>query len=357
MKARIVCGDGIMAAEYRVNADGTAEARPIEGVSAQEAADWPYLMSGLCDMHTHGNSGCDFSDGDYDEYVRMARFLYRNGVSSFAAALMTLPEEKLIRACRTAARFSRETPEGCARIAGVMLEGPFLSGAKKGAQSEEYLHEPDYDMFMRLVEASDGLVRVVCVAPELPGAMDFIARASKVCRVAVAHTDCDYQTASAAFAGGACHVTHLFNAMRPMLHRDPGPIPAAMERAGVTAELIADGVHVHPAMVRAAYKLFGAGRLCLISDAMSAAGMCDGEYSIGGQRVYVKDGRAALSNGTIAGSTAKLINCMRNVVSFGVRVSDAARMAGDNPRTVLKDQGSAGTLLLSPSLEIMEIYR
>lgn len=357
MKARIVCGDGIMAAEYRVGADGAVEARPIEGMSALETADWPYLVDGLCDMHTHGNSGCDFSDGEYDGYVRMARFLYENGVTSFAATLMTLPEDALERACRTAARFSKNAPEGCARLAGVMLEGPFLSAKKKGAQNGEHLRLPDFDMFMRLVTASDGLVRAVCVAPELDGAAEFIARASKVCAVSVAHTDCDYDTAAAAFAVGAGHVTHLYNAMRPMHHRDPGPIPAAAERSFVTAELIADGVHVHPAMARAAYKLFGANRLCLISDAMSATGMPDGVYSIGGQKVSVENGRARLADGTIAGSTAKLIDCMRNTVSWGVRVADAARMAGENPRRVLKDNAPAGTLLLSPALELMKIYR
>ncbi len=307
-------------------------AREIPG---GDVANAPYLLPGLCDIHTHGNSGLDFTFAPYDGWVAMARFLFQHGVTRFSAATLALGEEKLTKMCETARRFYETAPEGCAKLAGITLEGPFLSYAKRGAQNEAHLVDPDYDLYARLQRASGGLIKIVCVAPELPGAMEFIRRVSKEAKVALAHTDCEYEQAAEAFESGVTHVTHLFNAMRPMHHRAPGPIPAASERESVTAELIADGVHVHPAMVRAAYRLFGADRLCLISDAMAACGMADGEYELGEQKVFVKNGRATLAGGAIAGSTATLWDCMKNALSLGIPLADAVRMAAANPRRVM----------------------
>ncbi len=276
-----------------------------------------YVIPGLVDVHNHGNSGADFSDGDYDGLARMAGYLARNGVTSFAPASMTLPYDELERAYRTAARFHEEKPGRCARLMGIQMEGPFFSEKKKGAQNGAYLKKPDFAAFQRLYAASEGLIRIADVAPELEGAMDFTRRAAALCTVSVAHTDADYDEAKAVFDAGATHLTHLFNAMPPIHHRKPGTIGAASENDGVTAELICDGQHVHESAVRMAFKLFP-GRICLVSDALRCCGMPDGRYTLGGQDVFLAGGIARLADGTIAGSATNLYDCMLNAVRFGI---------------------------------------
>ena len=200
-----------------------------------------YVIPGLVDVHTHGNSGADFSDGDYDGLVKMAAYLAQNGVTSFAPASMTLPYDVLETAFRTAVRLHKTAPAGCARLMGIQMEGPFFSEKKKGAQNAAYLRLPDYDAFARLYDAAEGLLRIADVAPELPGAVEFARRAAEKCTVSVAHTDASYEEAAAVFDAGATHLTHLYNAMPGIHHRNPGPIGAASEREDVTAELICGG--------------------------------------------------------------------------------------------------------------------
>lgn len=276
-----------------------------------------YVIPGLIDVHNHGNSGADFSDGDYDGLVKMARYLAQNGVTGFAPASMTLPYDVLETAYRTAVKFSHAAPEGCARLMGIQMEGPFFSEKKKGAQNGAYLREPDLEAFRRLYDASEGLIRIADVAAELPGAVEFTEKVSKLCTVSIAHTDCSYEDAQAVFRAGARHLTHLYNAMPGIHHRKPGPIGAGSEREDVTAELICDGQHVHPSAVRMAFKLFP-GRICLISDALRCCGMPDGQYTLGGQDVFLKGGIARLADGTIAGSATNLYDCMRKAVAFGI---------------------------------------
>ena len=231
-----------------------------------EDLDGALVIPGLVDIHVHGCAGADFSDGDYAGLVRMARYLARRGVTSFAPASMTLPYDALDKAFHAAARLRREGLADGARLMGIQMEGPFLSREKRGSQNPAYLRLPDWDRFLRLYDAAEGLLRIVDVAPELPGAVEFTRRASEKCRVSVAHTAAGYDQAAAVFDAGATHLTHLFNAMSGIHHRHPGPIGAASERENVTAELICDGIHVHPSAVRMAFRLFP-GRICLISDA------------------------------------------------------------------------------------------
>ena len=172
-----------------------------------------YVIPGLVDIHNHGNSGADFSDGDYDGLVKMAKYLAANGVTSFAPASMTLPYDVLEAAYKTAAALKKNAPEGCARLMGINMEGPFFSEKKKGAQNASYLRLPDYAAFERLYNASEGLLRIADIAAELPGAVEFTEKASKLCTVSIAHTDCTYEEASAVFDAGASHLTHLYNAM------------------------------------------------------------------------------------------------------------------------------------------------
>ena len=245
------------------------------------------VIPGLIDIHLHGNSGADFCDGSREGLRRIASYLLANGITAFSPASMTLPEDRLRQAMATAAAFRREKPASAARLCGVTLEGPFFNAARKGAQNAAYLKPPDLPLFRRLNQAADNLIRIACVAPELPGALDFIRQAASVCTVSLAHTSANYGEATAAFAAGARHVTHLYNAMPPLAHREPGVIGAAADHPQVTAELIADGIHIHPSVIRATFRLFGADRLVLVSDSMAACGMPDGQYELGGQRVQV----------------------------------------------------------------------
>lgn len=308
-----------------------------------EDLDGALVIPGLVDIHVHGCAGADFSDGDYAGLVRMARYLARRGVTSFAPASMTLPYDALDKAFHAAARLHREGLADGARLMGIQMEGPFLSREKRGSQNPAYLRLPDWDRFLRLYDAAEGLLRIVDVAPELPGAVEFTRRASEKCRVSVAHTAAGYDQAAAVFDAGATHLTHLFNAMSGIHHRHPGPIGAASERENVTAELICDGIHVHPSAVRMAFRLFP-GRICLISDALRCCGMADGSYSLGGQEILLSGGVARLTGGAIAGSAADLYQCMRRAVSFGIPREQAVWVATALPARVIGRESETGAI-------------
>lgn len=323
------------------------------------------VIPGLVDIHTHGNSGHDFSDGDYEGLKTMAAYYARNGITSFAPASMTLPEDVLARAYETAVRLNAEQPSGCAVLRGIQMEGPFFSASKKGAQNAEYLRAPDAAMFRRLQETAHGLIRVADVAPEEPGGIEYVREVSRHCRVSLAHTAADYETARAAFSAGASHVTHLFNAMPPLLHRAPGVIGAACENGNVTAELIGDGLHVHPSAVRMAYRAFGAERLCLISDSLSCCGCANGVYYVGGQEVFLDGAIARLADGTIAGSANNLFGILKRTVAMGVPTPDAVRMATNNPAKVIGAETEVGSiavglradfLVCTNELELREVW-
>lgn len=301
-----------------------------------------YVIPGLVDIHIHGNSGADFSDGEYAGLMKMSRYLAENGVTSFAPTSMTLPYTRLERAFGNAARLRREMPAACARVMGVHMEGPFFSAKKKGAQNETYLRLPDMDALERLRNAADGILRIVDVAAELPGAVDFTREAAKHCCVSIAHTDCDYEAATAVFDAGASHLTHLYNAMPGIHHRRPGPIGAASERM-VVAELICDGQHVHESAVRMAFKLFP-NRICLISDALRCCGMPEGQYTLGGQEIFLSGGVARLRDGTLAGSAMNLYDCMRTAVAFGIPREQAIVAATQIPAHEIGAEQEVGAI-------------
>ena len=301
------------------------------------------VIPGLVDVHTHGSMNADFSDGDYEGLKSMAAYLASSGVTSFAPAGMTLPYETLAAAFATGKRLHDEAPAGCARLMGIHMEGPFFSEKKKGAQNGAYLRDPDFDAFKKLFDGCDGLVRIVDVAPELPGAVEFAREASEITTVSIAHTDATYEEACAVLDAGASHLTHLYNAMPPIHHRKPGVIGAGSERdgtaagrddvaenRGVIAELICDGYHVHPSSVRMAFKLFP-GRICLISDSLRCCGMPDGKYELGGQDVFLSGGVARLEDGTIAGSATNVYQCMLNAIEYGIPVETAVAAATITP--------------------------
>ena len=302
-----------------------------------------YVIPGLVDVHNHGNSGADFSDGDYEGLVKMARYLAKSGVTSFAPASMTLPYDVLEKAFATAVRLTEEQLVGCARLMGIQMEGPFFSEKKKGAQNGAFLKDPDFTAFQKLYDGCSGLIRIADVAPELPGAVEFTRQAARLCTVSIAHTDASYEEADAVLEAGASHLTHLYNAMPPIHHRKPGVIGAGSERDNVIAELICDGEHVHPSSVRMAFKLFP-GRICLVSDALRCCGMPNGQYELGGQQVFLEGNVARLADGTIAGSVTNLYDCMRKAVEFGITKEQAILSATIIPARELHREGEIGSI-------------
>ena len=305
-----------------------------------------YVVPGFIDVHNHGNSGKDFSDGDDEGLKTLARYLAKNGVTSFAPASVTLPESQLKIAYESAARFAKVAPAGCSVLRGIHMEGPFFSEKKKGAQNGAYLQNPNYEMFLRLNAAAQGLIKIADVAPELPGAIEYIEKVSKICTVSIAHTDANYDQAKAAIAAGVTHITHLFNAMPSFLHRAPGVVGAAAESPWVIAELICDGQHVHESVVRAAFAMFGAERLCLISDALSCCGMPKGEYELGGQKIILDGTVARLADApdTLAGSANNLFGIFRLALSFGIPAEAAVRMASETPARALGVDDEVGSI-------------
>jgi N-acetylglucosamine-6-phosphate deacetylase len=305
-----------------------------------------YVIPGLVDVHFHGCVGEDFSDATPDGLQKIADFELSQGVAYLCPAGMTLPEDQLTAICKNTAAH-RAKNSGGAEVVGAHLEGPFLCMAKKGAQNGDYLHDPDAAMLKRLQEAAEGCVRLVTLAPEQPNSMEFIRAAVEMgVTVSVGHTTADYDTARAAFEAGASHATHLFNAMPPLAHRDPGVIGAAFDVPHVQPELICDGVHVHGSAVRAAFRLFGKERMILISDSLRATGMPDGEYPFGGQMIEVHGNRATILGHpeTLAGSITSLMGCLRQAVAFGIPTADAVRACTYNPAQSIGIDGRAGTL-------------
>ncbi len=281
----------------------------LEGAADLDAGG-AYVVPGFVDIHTHGAMGEDFSDGKPEGLQPMADYYAARGVTSYLATTMTLKEEVLTPAMR-AIRDYRRT--GGAKCAGVHLEGPFLSFAKRGAQAADNLHLPDLALFHRLNDACGGQVRLVTVACEEEGGMDFIGQVSRVCTVSLGHTSCGYDQAMEAFARGASHATHLFNGMEGLHHRKPGVIAAASD-AGASVELICDGLHIHPAVIRLVHRLYG-DKLNLISDSLRCAGMPDGDYMLGGQPITKKNGVARLAGqDTQAGSSNSMLDAGRHGV-------------------------------------------
>lgn len=318
---------------------GAAPQENEEIIDAQGA----YALPGLVDIHFHGAVGHDFCDADEAGLQAIADFEASKGVLAICPATMTFDEEILNGIMDVAAAHKNERG---ADLVGINMEGPYISPRKVGAQNPKYVMAADADMFRRLQARSGGLIRLVDIAPEEPGNLDFIRECHNEVRISIAHTCTDYETAKEAFAAGASHMTHLYNAMPGITHREPGPIIAALEE-GAEVELITDGVHIHPAMVRFTFNTFGDDHVILIADSMMACGLPDGQYSLGGQAVTVRGPRATLTEhpDTIAGSATCLYDCMKHaVMQMGVPLASAVRAASLNPARSIGIEADYGSL-------------
>lgn len=323
------------------------------------------VVPGFVDVHIHGCAGADTCDATREALEAMAAFLLAHGVTSFCPTTMTTSRET-IQAALLAAKDMMDHPmEGGARVVGVNMEGPFIAKERKGAQKEEDILPPDFPLFQRFYEESGGIVRLVDVAPEQPGGLDFVEKASQLCTVSIAHTTADYDQAKAAFDKGVTHATHLFNAMSGLHHRKPGVVGAVFDDGRVRGELICDGFHIHPAVLRAAFRLLG-DRALIVSDSMRANGMPEGEaFDLGGQMVTVHQGKALLPDGTIAGSVTNLHQEIKNLVSFGVPFEQAVKAATLLPARAIGLDGEIGSIapgkradlvVLDENLDIAAVY-
>lgn len=314
-----------------------------------------YVIPGLVDIHFHGAVGEDFSDASAEGLQKIADFELSEGVTYICPAGMTLLEDQLTKVCKVTAAHRKSNPTG-AEVVGIHLEGPFLCVAKKGAQNEAFLHEPDIAMLRRLNEASEGCVKLVTVAPEESNGIEFVREASKDgITVSLGHTIANYDIASAAYAAGASHATHLYNGMPSFLHREPGVIGAACDAPHAKAELICDGIHIHGSVVRTTFKMFGKERMVIISDSLRATGMPDGIYPFGGQEIEVHGNRATIAGHpeTLAGSVTSLMGCMRKAVEFGIPLADAVRASSYNPAQQVKIDDRCGSLEVGKEASIV----
>lgn len=321
------------------------------------------MIPGLVDIHFHGCMGADMCDVTVEALDVITSYEASVGVTSVCPATMTIPRDELLCVMKNAGDY---TYHGGAHLVGINMEGPFISPSKKGAQAAENIMHCDYKYFRQLQDAANGLIKLVDIAPEEPGAFEFIDKAKDETVISIAHTAADYDTAKEAIEHGASHATHLYNAMPSLHHRNPGVIGAVRDSQKCHVELICDGVHIHPSVIRATFAMFGAERMILISDSMRATGLEDGEYTLGGQPVTVRGNLATLHDGTIAGSATNLMDCMRFAVNeAGISLEEAIMCATANPAKEINIFDEAGSIsvgkkadfvLLNNALDIVSVY-
>lgn len=314
---------------------------PYEGEEIIDAAS-KRVIPGLIDIHTHGSVGFDTCDNNAEGLLKITRFMAENGITSYLPTTMTLSKDMLKDIMKTVAEFKENQTEGCT-VLGINMEGPYFSMAKKGAQNGDYIMDPDFEHFKEIYDYCGGIIKIVGVAPELPGAMEFVEKASKLVTVSIGHTNGKYEDAKNAIEKGATHCVHLYNGMPGYNHRDPG-IPGAIIDSECTAELICDGIHINDVVVRNTFKSKGEDKLVFISDSMRACGMPDGEYDLGGQAVFVKGPVATLKDGTLAGSATCLMGCVRKAYEFGIPLEKAIKCASLNPAKAIKEDKKRGSL-------------
>ena len=356
--------------------------RFVSGEAAKESADQIldgkgcYAIPGLLDVHFHGCLGLDVCDGTEEAVHTIARYEAESGITAICPATLTLPADELKAILANMADFRDrmergEVPDGdrCADIVGINIEGPFISVVKKGAQNADYIIPCDAELAREFYEASGGLLKFIGLAPEdNPDFVGYINKVKEFTAVSLAHTNADYASAKKAFDAGARHAVHLFNAMSAFTHRDPGVVGAVSDSPHVSAEIITDGVHVHPAMVRTAFRFNGADRMIIISDSLRSTGMPDGDYVLGGQAIIKKGKYCRLAEGgALAGSVSNQFECMVNAVKeMEIPLETAVACSTIHPAKAIGvddlygtiEEGKYGDLvLLNEDLELMAVVK
>lgn len=320
------------------------------------------ILPGFVDIHIHGGNGGDASDNSIASLDKISTYLAKRGVTSFCPTTMTLPIDTL---CDIAGTISSADTNG-AKIVGINLEGPFIAIGKKGAQNGDYVVSGTIDDFDKLYDASNGMIKLITIAPEAFDSDEFIKKASEKCTISIGHTGANASDTQKAIDNGASHITHLYNTMTPMTHREAGVVGTALDN-DVTCEVICDGEHICPTVLRNTFKILGEDRGVVISDSMRGAGLGNGEYELGGQMTYVKDGYrvARLEDGTIAASITNLFDEFKNLLAFGIDTKIALKSCTINPARVIGEDDKIGSIAVGKyadlivcdkNLNIQEVY-
>ena len=314
------------------------------------------VIPGFIDVHIHGAGGADTMDATPEALHTMAVHLPQEGTTSFLATTMTQAPGNIVKALQNAASYQKEHDQtGLAEVVGVHLEGPFINPSKKGAQPAEYIIDPNVEVFKEWQKEADGTIKLVTVAPEMPNGMEFIQYlAENNVTASIGHTDSAYAEVKDAVSAGATQITHLYNGMRGLHHREPGTAGAALLFDELKVELISDGIHICPEMIRLAIKAKGTDGALLITDAMRAKCLKNGRYELGGQPVIVGDGKATLEDGTLAGSTLKMIDSVRNMLKFtDLTLHDLMKLASINPAKQIRMFDTKGSIEIGKDSDIV----
>jgi len=322
----------------------------VEIIEAQNK----FIVPGYIDIHVHGGGGSDVMDGEYEAIKQVATTHSHFGTTAFLPTTMTMTKDKIIKSLKNIHE-ARLKGTGTAEILGIHLEGPYINPEKKGAQKEEDIKKVSVEEFLEFNQASGNLIRLVTIAPEMPGAIDFIRWLHQQgIIVSVGHSNATYKQVQEGIQAGLSQVTHIFNAMRGLHHREPGVVGAALSSPKLIVEMIADGIHLHPMVLKMLTQIKESEKLVLITDAMRATGFKEGTYDLGGQEVIVTQGQAKLKNGTLAGSVLTMDKAVKNLVTkVGISLLNAVQMASYNPAKCLGIDDKKGSLELYKDADIV----
>lgn len=312
------------------------------------------ILPGFVDIHIHGGNGGDFCDCDKSSLDKITSYLAKRGVTSCLATTMTLPVDRLVKIAEFTADYAKNQVTG-SKIMGINLEGPYISMAKKGAQNGDFVAAGNAQDVKKIYDESGGMVKIITVAPEAFESDEFIKKVSEFCTVSIGHSSADADECAKAVDCGVSHATHLYNAMTPMTHRNAGIVGTVLDREKVTCELICDTEHVCPVVLRNTFKILGQDRAVAISDSMRGAGLGTGEFELGGQTVYVKDGYkvAKLEDGTIAASITNLFVEFKNLLEIGIDFKTALKACTINPARVIKEDDKIGSVAVNKCADLI----
>ena len=353
---QLICGKAIIVEKEKIIAIINKEelnTATLTGVEVIEAND-KFVVPGYIDIHIHGGGGSDVMDGNYEAINQIAITHSHFGTTAFLPTTMTMSKNRIIRSLRSIGEAVEKGTTG-AKILGVHLEGPYINPEKKGAQKEEDIKEISIEEFLEFNQASGNLIRLVTIAPEIPGAVDFIRWLNKQGIITSAgHSNATYMQIEEGIQAGLSQVTHLFNAMKGLHHREPGIIGAALASPELTVEVIADGIHVHPMVIKIVIEIKGDERVVLVTDAIRATGINEGIYDLGGQKITVKQGQARLKTGVLAGSVLTMDKAVKNLVTkVGIPLTKAIKMASFNPAKCIGIDDRKGSLAVNKDADIV----